>query len=470
MVGNIFAYVMLLIWPMVTWIAYRRFDPAQALIFCLLGGYMFLPPLVAFDLPMIPGLDKNNMASFSALAASMFLLKDRISFLPEGVLGKLLMIAFLLCPLPTMLTNTDPVPIFGTALPAIRLYDAIVFFLEQSIALIPFILGRHYLSDAAGMDKICKSLVVAGLIYSVPILYEARMSPQLNVMFYGFFQHDFVQSIRYGGFRPFVFMPHGLWVAFFAFMCFAAAAVRYRVADPSQRGKALIALIYLCVILIFCRSMGPWIYALILGGGILIMPRRLQMMVAVSMVAVALFYPMLRSAQIIPIESLISNSHSLDQERGQSLAFRIMNEELLLKHALERPWFGWGGFGRNLLYDAYSGQMNVISDGGWIISLGMYGWFGYLAEFGLLALPIFSLWAVGRRVGMRQLTPAACTVTLILAANIFDLLPNDTQIPFTWLLVGATLGYAERLKAGRSVDDTEVIAPPPAAVRRRTVI
>ena len=49
------------------------------------------------------------------------------------------------------------------------------------------------------------------------MLVEVRLSPQINTWIYGFFQHDFIQMMRYGGFRPIVFLPHGLWVAFFAY-------------------------------------------------------------------------------------------------------------------------------------------------------------------------------------------------------------------------------------------------------------
>lgn len=50
------------------------------------------------------------------------------------------------------------------------------------------------------------------------MLYEVRLSPQLHRIFYGYFPHSFAQQVRGGGFRPVVFLQHGLWVAFFAMM------------------------------------------------------------------------------------------------------------------------------------------------------------------------------------------------------------------------------------------------------------
>ena len=39
------------------------------------------------------------------------------------------------------------------------------------------------------------------------------------------------------------------------------------------------------------------------------------------------------------------------------------------------------------MYDIWGNDVSV-SDGGWIITLGQFGVFGFLAEFGLLAWPV----------------------------------------------------------------------------------
>jgi hypothetical protein len=40
-------------------------------------------------------------------------------------------------------------------------------------------------------------------------------------------------------------------------------------------------------------------------------------------------------------------------------------------------------------------------------------------------------------------------MSLLLAFNVVDLLPNATLTPLTWLLSGALLGYAEVLRGQR---------------------
>ena len=52
------------------------------------------------------------------------------------------------------------------------------------------------------------------MIYVPLCLFEIKMSPQLHQLVYGYHQHGFDQTIRLGGFRPMVFMQHGLAVGF----------------------------------------------------------------------------------------------------------------------------------------------------------------------------------------------------------------------------------------------------------------
>jgi hypothetical protein len=449
MPGNLLAYAMLYLWPLVAWLLFTRMGPARALVWVILGGYMFLPPLTAIDLPMVPDFDKSSIPNLAAAAAVVFLLKERFSLWPASLLGRLLIILYVLSPFATVLGNDDPIFYERASLPAMRIYDSLAAVAGQFIVLLPFFMARKYLATPEAQRVVLVALVAAGLIYSIPMLYEARMSPQLNLMFYGFFQHDFSQAIRFGGYRPFVFMPHGLWVAFFALMCLLAAVTLLRLGPAAVRPKQLLVAGYLMVVLVFCRSAGPWIYALLLVPVVLVFPRRLQLAIAAVMAVIVITYPLLRGLHLVPIDDILSFALRMNEERGQSLQFRITNEELLLERAAERPFFGWGGYGRGLLHDAYSGQISVIADGGWIITLGIYGWAGYIAEFGLLVLPIFLIWRESRHMKGADLSPYACTMALILAANLFDMLPNDTLIPFTWLMAGALMGYAEALASQR---------------------
>ena len=444
---NIIAFAVLALWPFVVWQLWRRLDSGRALIWTILGGYLILPPLTAINLPVIPDFDKVSVPNLMALACALWMLRDKISFVPQNPIGKALIVVYVLSPFGTVLTNTDPLIFRQAMINGMRIYDSLASIAYQVIALLPFFLARRYLGTPEGLRAIVAALVAAGLAYSLPMLVEVVMSPQMNVWVYGFFQHDFWQTVRYGGYRPVVFLPHGLWVAFFAFMALAAAVTTFRHVSPETRPKALVVLLYLAAMLVLCRSAGPIVYALAVTPLILLMPVRVQLLAAMAMAILVISYPVLRGAHLVPIDQILAFADTLSPDRAYSLRFRIENEEVLLARAQERPWFGWGGYGRAFTHDPITGRQLNIADGAWVILMGTYGWAGYVAEFGLFALPLLLLGREAWRQPKAALSPWLGAVALIFGANLIDLLPNATQIPFTWLMAGALLGEAERLAA-----------------------
>ena len=83
------------------------------------------------------------------------------------------------------------------------------------MALLPLILARKFLARPTEHRTFLIVLCTSGLLYSLLALYEVRMSPQLNNMVYGFFPHSWRQHIRGNGFRPLVFLEHGLFLGIF---------------------------------------------------------------------------------------------------------------------------------------------------------------------------------------------------------------------------------------------------------------
>lgn len=449
---NPLAYLMLLVWPLAVLALYTRLTPARALVWTILLGYMLLPPVQAsFDLPAIPDLDKFSITNLCALAFTLFVLHERVEVLPPNPIARLLLALFVISPFATAVTNPDPIDFTIGGVPALRAYDAISYVAGQLIALIPFFLARRFLGTDEGMRLLVVSLVTAGLVYSLPMLLEARLSPQLNTWIYGFFQHDFRQTMRGGGFRPMVFMPHGLWVAFFALMAAVSALVMLREAGPEERPRRLVIWLYLMAVLVLCRSAGPMVYALGLAPLILFAPKRVQLLVAAVLAVLVITYPLLRGAHLVPLDRILEIALSYSAERHQSLEYRIVNEEVLLARAQEKFWFGWGGYGRGLILDPYDGRILSVPDGGWIIVLGKYGWLGYGAQFGLLVLPLLMLAREALLSRGAAFSRWGCAIALTYAANLVDLLPNDTIIPFTWLMGGALMAWAEVLAGERRV-------------------
>ena len=184
------------------------------------------------------------------------------------------------------------------------------------------------------------------------MLLEVRLSPQLNIWIYGFFQHNFDQMMRYGGFRPIVFLPHGAlgrllrdddggrvrrplarWLRERSADFLHAAPGTSACARPLQDARGTRSTPSSSCRWWRCFGVEP------------------QIRIAAGLAMIAVLFPLLRGADLVPVDAMLAQAERVDPERARSLAFRFDNEAQLLAHANERPLFGWGGWGRNRLYD-----------------------------------------------------------------------------------------------------------------------
>lgn len=437
--GNAFSYLMLASWPVVSAVLFQRLEARRAFIWSILGAYMLLSPLTAIAMPVIPDLGKDSLAT-GAAALLAWAAGHRVLALPRGAMLKAMILVFVLWPWATMLGNPDPL-VAGTSLrPGLTPYDTFSTMVGQAFMLLPFLAARNVLRAPGSERLMLRALMIGGLAYSLPMLVEVRLSPQINVWIYGYFAHDFIQMMRYGGFRPMVFMSHGLWVALFTFSALASAAALARARAFSRR--MVLAVLWLGVMLVLCKSMAPILYALAVLPLLLLAPPRLMLAVAAVIAATVLVFPLLRLAGLIPVEQVTSAALAIDAERAASLIFRLRNEGILLERAVEKLWTGWGGYGRNLLVDPTSGAYETIADGRWIITLGVAGLPGYIAEFGLFTLPVLAAW---RTPAMRD-EPLLASLVLMHAVMLIDLIPNATLTPLTFLMAGLILGRVEQLR------------------------
>ena len=444
--GNSLAFAVLAAWPLVTFGLFAALPLRAALIWSLLGGFLLLPQQVGVDLPGVPPLDRTSIPILSVILV-LALRGDRgePGIVPRSVAARVLILMVVAGAFATVLRNPDPLVYGPKRLPGLTLYDAASITIQSLFVLLPVFVGRRYLSRAEDHSTLIWAIFLAGLAYSLPVLFEVRMSPQLHNWIYGFFPHSWIQHKRDGGFRALVFMPHALWLSLFMAIVATAAAALVRLAPVERQGMRLLQLGFLLVVVILCKSVSGWALAFLAVAVVLALKPRMQLRVAALLVALTLSYPMLRSLDLFPTGPLLASAEIVSPERYRSLEFRFDNEDKLLDKAAERPLFGWGTWGRNRVYDE-RGVDETITDGTWIILFGSYGWTGFLGQFGLLALPVFLLW---RRAGA-DVPQATAALAMALAINMVNLLPNSTLMPLTWLISGALLGYAERLAGARA--------------------
>ena len=452
---NAIAYLMLILWPVFCLILFRRLPIERAIIWSILGGYLLLPQRAEFDLPLVPDMNKTSIPNICAFVLCVLFLKKRVPFWPAHWPMRLVLIGFVLGVVPAVLTNGDALVftllgetapiIFSTAsLPGLGLRDLASVVINQVIIILPFFLARSYLSTQTGLRELLIALVIGALAYSIPALIEVRLSPQINVWVYGFFQHSFEQMMRDGGFRPIVFLPHALWLAFFIMSAAMAALTLGRERAGPARVKMFACAVYLLVILVLCKSLASMIYAVALAPLLLISTARMQIRVALGLAVIAVVYPMLRDYGLIPLDAIMAQAEAFNPDRAQSLGFRFDNEEALLERAHDKRLFGWGGWGRNLVHDLQTGEILSIPDGEWIIVFGTFGWVGYISQMGLLGGPLFILWWTTREVKTSAIPAYVAPMALLLAITLVDMLLNAILTPFTWMIAGAILGCAER--------------------------
>ena len=442
-----FAITAIFAWPLVAAALYLAKPPVEATLWTILGGLLLLPATFVLKIPMIPGLDKTSVPNLCAFVAYLSLAIPSSRKLSELRGAGILAALYVLGPALTSAFNNDAILVGTRLLPGVGLYDGVSALLSQLIILLPFFIGRRLLQGPSDTEAILRVLAIAGLLYSIPVLVEVRMSPQLSNWIYGFFPSGMASEARYGGFRPVVFMANGLAAAFFMATSFLAATALWRTRTAITPVPPAALSGFLTVIIIFCKSAGALTYTVLGGLMVRLMTPKTQLRVAVFLVSIGLFYPALRVTDLFPDRAVLEVASVFSYDRADSLRFRFDQENHLLDRAMQRPVLGWGRYGRSRVYDDESGSDTSFTDGAWIITLGQFGLLGFLAQFGLLALPVFRAWSAFDHAKSERDRIYLAALALIVALTFVEQLPNSSVSSWSWLLAGALLGRAEYLKA-----------------------
>jgi hypothetical protein len=459
---NLFASFALIAWPLVSLCLYRSMPLASATLWTILSGELLLPVGTFFKFEMVPQLDKYSIPALCAFVGCTVVAKKPLRLWRRFGFIELVICVYLASPVITSLLNADAISVGGTILPGVGVYDGLSAMTSQFLILIPFFLGREFIRSWKDPYEILNVLAIAGLVYSILLLFEIRFSPQLHFWLYGYYPSDFIQQMREGGgFRPMAFMGHGLVASFFAMTALVACAALWRANARVFRIRAGGFTLYLGIVLVLCKSGAALVYGLVLTPLVRWFNPKFQARIAVFIAGLALLYPLLRATEIFPYRVLVDVASAIDQPRAFSLQFRFNQEEELLQHAVQRPWFGWGRYGRNRVYKEDWQGIGVdtsTTDGRWIITLGQFGIVGFLAEFGLLAIPVLRAAKALRSLSVSSMPLYLAALSLILAANMIDLLPNALLSPWTWLIAGSLLGISETILfqlPARAVDATQ---------------
>ncbi|MFC3060296.1 hypothetical protein [Paenirhodobacter populi] len=509
------AQIVLYSWPLVTWVLFRKLRPETALIATIVLGYLFIPERVGFSLPALPAINKHTLPAFCALTAIWLLHRreaekaarearraalaagqatagqgdgrpapahgrpggrramarrhgSRIALIIPLAVGVLMLNSVV-----GWLTNRDPLYFAARIVPGLSAYDVGMLWKALLVMLLPLFIGRHYLRSREAQVEMLKVLAWSGAVYACLVLLETRISPKLNIMLYGFFAHDWMQHLR-DGYRPIVFLAHGLRVGIFLAMAALAAAALARNNVGGKRWMWLAMALWITFCLAVSRNLGATMIAFGLLPVVLFFPVRLQFLLGLVIAAMVLVYPLARGSGLIPADRVVTAVYSFNPARAGSLGFRLEQEDVLLGRANLKPVSGWGGWGRQLTFDAETGKRDSIPDGSWIIIIGEKGWIGYLGIFGLLCLPVIFTALRYRRYEFGAIEGG---ITIVLCANLIDLIPNSSLLPLLWLMAGMMWGRLEQasvpsaeasIKQGAKRAQNERIRSPGARIHQKS--
>jgi tetratricopeptide (TPR) repeat protein len=413
-----FAIFVLIAWVPITIVLFTAMPARNAAVTSVVGAWLLLPA-VAISLPGIPDYTKVTASTFGILiGAALFDSSRLFAFRPRWFDVPILV--WCICPFASSISNNDGV------------YDGV----SQSLGNIfpwglPYLIGRLYFGDLAGLRALAVGVVVGGLAYIPPCLFEMRMSPILAPMIYATGKWG---GVRLGGYRPRVFLLNGLELGMW--MCAASLAAYWLWRSGSLKqvagfpfGKMLLASLW--IVNILCRSTGALILFM---GGIVTLWGSVRFKTKTLLLGIMLLTP---AYYTVRINGLWSGEGLLDvikerisEERAWSVEFRFRNENLLIERALERPILGWGGFGRSLDIDkaklkAAGVHHRAIPDGLWIIALGGRGFVG-LASITLVILlpPILFLGRFRVNEWLDPLVAPAAMFAVVLSLYMIDCLAN----------------------------------------------
>jgi len=408
---------------------FSLFPPRRAVIAAFISAWLFLP-MAGFSVPGLPDYTKRTATSLAVLLGITIFHSNLLLALRPRWFDLPIVVYCCLCPIASSLSNN------------LGLYDGCAAALVSSVTWgLPYLIGRVCFTHLEHLRELAVGIVVGGLVCIPFCWWEMRMSPQLHLTLYGFTSGGYA-DLYYGAHRPKLFLSCalelGLWMTATAttgFWLWASGSVKQLNGYPS--GQLMFVLI---VTTILCRATGA-VMILMVGLSLwFLLKWSGSRLPAIGLILVPILYMTTRASGIWTGEQAVEVIRTLvNDRRADSLEFRMNNENLLAKHALERPWFGWGGWGRNFVVDR-SGKLTVI-DGMWIFALGTTGVVGLISYESALLLPMVLL---VRHYPVRTwrtptLAPTAALATLATLYTI-DGIANAFVNPIYFLALGGVTG------------------------------
>ncbi|MEA5612320.1 hypothetical protein [Nodularia spumigena] len=370
--------LMLFGWPVLMGVLAIFIPARRAAAISIIGGNLFLP-VAGISLPGLPDYTKPFAAGLGALVAALIGATPKLlSWRPRLI--DVFFLAFMAAPGVSSILN------------GLGGYDAASSVVNQFLSWgVSYWIGRSLFDSHAAIKELAAGFVIGGMLYAPLCVWESVMSPQLHVQLYGYRPSSFIMAKRLGGWRPMVFMQHGLAVG--AWM--ASSAI---VAWILWRGRVVSSVLLIPISFVAIGLVAVTIGLRSTGAAILVVALICAVeFVQITRIRLAVLALLLAPAGYIGLrvagwegQELVAWAFRFDEERAGSLEVRLVNDAMIVDRAMQQPIFGWGGWGRWRVKDEF-GRDITISDSWWGILVGTTGVFGLVAAYGAFIAPMFVL-------------------------------------------------------------------------------
>ena len=440
-------------WVPVVLLLFAALPPRRAVIAAFVGGWLFLP-VFSIDIVGLPPYSKVSASAYSVLLGAALFDHARLATYRFRWFD-IPIVVWCFTPLGSSISN------------GLGVYDGLSASLSEIVLWgIPYFLGRVYFNDWEAIRELAIGVFLGGLIYMPLTWAEMRLSPQLHKWVYGYHQHQFAQTIRAGGYRPMVFMQHGIACAMW--MTAAAIAGVWLWLSGAVKQVAGVPVAFLAPLLAltaaFCHSAGALVL-LVAGLGTLMWVRWFRN--AFPLLAMILFIPTyvtVRASATWSGQDLVDISGTVfSEQRAQSLQHRLDAENLLTQKALQQPWFGWGRWNRNRVLDPETNKDLAVTDGMWVIVLGTTGWVGLTAITLVILMPSLLYWSrCPPKWWMHPMAAPGAAFAVLLPLHMLDNLWNAMLNPIYVLMMGAMMGLGAGVaRRARVQRQGSAVAPRP---------
>ena len=413
----------------------------MAVAVAMLGAWLFLP-MSGILIPGFPDVTKMTVACASVMLATTIFDSGRLLRLRPSVVD-----------LP-MITWCVAVPMLSALSAGWGAYEGFSGIVTQSISWgMPYLVGRLYFCTPDDIRFLSIAVVVSGIVYAPLCWFEMRFSPQLHTWIYGFHQHDFSQTKRGGGWRPTVFMQHGLMVS--VWMCTAALLATWmawtRATPTLFRLPMWLWAITLLLTAVLCRSTGATL--LMLAATALLAATwllRTQLMLVI-LILIPVGYVSLRTVGGWDAREIDKLAFTVfNEERAGSLRMRLQSETQTWILLRDSTIFGRGRFDFVNQQVSEEFERGIVPDSYWIIVTGVYGLFGLTVFFLLICLPpITSLLSLPRYSLRSPVAAPIIGVSTVLGVYVLDCLVNAMLNPIFTMIAGGLVSTAASLRLAR---------------------